>query len=69
MKLSSNIRKKNNEKLETYQGLKEELEKMWIGGDRSTQVCTWSDQPLNWDSGSKFDIPDLCPEERSPRNS
>jgi len=70
----SNINKKEHKKLETYQGLKEEVKRMYVGtegscgtsGNRHTQGQDLqtgrmaSADPGNYNRG-------LCPEERSCR--
>ena len=69
----SNIRKKEHEKLEKYQGLKEELEKMWRVKATMVRVVIGAlgavSHNLMAPGDSRYNIWGLCPEEFSPRNS
>lgn len=68
----SNIKKKEHEKLEKYQGLKEELEKMWKGRAPVVPVvigALGAVTPKLAPAESRYNIRGLCPEECSLRNS
>ena len=60
----SNIKKKEHEKPEKYQGLKEEVEKKW---ELKAAVVPVVIGALRADPGNN--IRDLCPEKRSSKNS
>lgn len=59
-----NIRKKKYEKLEKYQELKEEFEKMYKVKTKAIQVIIGTLEPLKVVSSDSRNITDLYPEER-----
>ena len=65
----SNIKKKEYEKLEKYQGLKEELERMWKVKAKVVPVVIGALGAVSRKLEEWNNIRTLCPEECSARNS